>query len=320
MRIAPFAALLALVVVGCDDASSSSTAAGGSTSTSTSSSTTSATTGASTSTGGPLTDFTIGGDRPTTVFVPPGYDPEKPAPLLILLHGYGASGTIQDTYLGVKEVAEAHGMLYAHPDGTADSTGKQFWSATDACCNFANAPVDDSAYLIGLVNEVKSKANVDPKRVYFFGHSNGGFMSHRLACDHAGDVAAIASLAGAMFDDPTKCTPSEGVAVLQIHGTMDDTIAYGGGTLVKTYPSANETINDWVGFDGCDTTPDLSKPDLDLDSGLAGNESKVQSWGTGCKPGGHAELWTIDGGAHIPAVSATFTESVIQFLLAHPKP
>jgi polyhydroxybutyrate depolymerase len=270
------------------------------------------------------TDFSAGGDRPTTVFVPPTYDATKPAPLLILLHGYTATGALQDAYLGVKAVAQTHGMIYAHPDGTIeDSADKNhFWNATDACCNFYGSTVDDSKYLIDLVNEIKTRVNVDPKRVYFFGHSNGGFMSHRMACDHAGDIAAIASLAGAMYDDPSKCKPSEPVAVLQIHGTMDETIAYGGGTTVVPFPSANETINDWVTFDGCDPTPDSSKPNLDLvaESQLAGAETHVESWAMGCKTGGHAELWTIEGGTHVPAISDTFTETVIQFLLAHPKP
>ena len=65
--------------------------------------------------------------------------------------------------------------------------------------------------------------NVDPYRIYVAGHSNGGFMSYRLACTHADRIAAIVSLAGATFDTPADCSPTEPVAVLQIHGTADDT-------------------------------------------------------------------------------------------------
>lgn len=313
-------ALLFVSALGCDDGSTT-TSAGGAGSTSSSTTTdASSSSESSTAAGMTTTDFTAGGDRPTPVFVPPNYDATKPAPLLILLHGYTATGALQDAYLGVKAVAQAHGMIYAHPDGLVDGMDNHYWNATDACCNFYDTPVDDSKYLIDLVDEIKTRVNVDPKQVYFFGHSNGGFMSHRMACDHAGDIAAIASLAGAQYDDPTKCKPSEPVAVLQIHGTMDDTIAYGGGTTVAPFPSAQETITDWVTFDGCDATPDTSAPPLDLDTGLMGNESTVQRWAAGCMPGGAAELWTIEGGGHIPAISATFTETVIQFLLAHPKP
>ncbi|MFO0617490.1 MAG: PHB depolymerase family esterase [Polyangiaceae bacterium] len=330
MRLASLAHLAVVLtvtsVLGCDDTNPTSSA-GGSTSASTSTSVTGTTSGttssvaSSTGAGMVTTDFTAGGDRPTTVFVPPNYDATKPAPLLILLHGYTASGAIQEAYLKVKAVAQAHGMIYAHPDGTKeDSTAKnQFWNATDACCNFYGSTVDDSKYLIDLVNEIKTRVNVDPKRVYFFGHSNGGFMSHRMACDHAGDIAAIASLAGAMYDDPSNCKPSEPVAVLQIHGTADETIAYAGGTTVTTYPGAVETITDWATLDGCAPTPDTSKPNLDLEGSLMGDETKVTAF-NGCKAGGAAELWTIEGGSHVPSISATFTETVVQFLLDHPKP
>ena len=44
---------------------------------------------------------------------------------------------------------------------------------------------------------VKKEYEIDPKRVYIIGHSNGAFMAHRLAHDHSGTIAAIVSLAGA---------------------------------------------------------------------------------------------------------------------------
>ena len=37
----------------------------------------------------------IGGDRPVTMHISSKYDPAKPAPLMILLHGYGASSVSQ---------------------------------------------------------------------------------------------------------------------------------------------------------------------------------------------------------------------------------
>jgi membrane protein implicated in regulation of membrane protease activity len=57
--------------------------------------------------------------------------------------------------------------------------------------------VDDSTYLHRLLDAVKSAYRVDPTRVYFVGHSNGGFMAYRMACEHATEITAIVSLAGA---------------------------------------------------------------------------------------------------------------------------
>ena len=59
-----------------------------------------------------------------------------------------------------------------------------------------------------ILADVKAKYNVDPKRVFVIGHSNGGFMSHRLACDRASDVAAIVSLAGATWLEWDRLRPA----------------------------------------------------------------------------------------------------------------
>jgi polyhydroxybutyrate depolymerase len=263
----------------------------------------------------------VGGDRPVTVHVPASYVAGVAAPLVILLHGYGASGSLQDLYFGMTAVSDARGFLYAAPDGTIDKDGRHFWNATDACCDLYATNVDDSTYVSSLIKQIQARYTVDPKRVFLVGHSNGAFMSYRMACDHADQIAAIASLAGATFSDTAKCTPSAPVSVLQIHGTADDTVLFDGGSIgTHSYPGAKTTVADWVTNDGCGTTADTSAPALDLDTQLAGAETTVTKYASGCKPGGHAELWTIAGGAHLPSLSKSFSSSVIDFLFAHPKP
>src|SRR5262245_37058733 len=71
-------------------------------------------------------DVVVGGDRPVTVHVPPGYAPQHPAPLLIALHHYGGSGEEQEAYFKLGELAKGRGYLYALPDGTSNSSGAQF--------------------------------------------------------------------------------------------------------------------------------------------------------------------------------------------------
>ena len=107
----------------------------------------------------------VGGDRPTKVYVPGGYVPGTPMPLVILLHGYSASGAIQEAFFQLKPQAEARGFLYAHPDGTPEPppSGKKFWNATDACCDFGSPKIDDVAYLSGLVTEIATRWSVDDR-------------------------------------------------------------------------------------------------------------------------------------------------------------
>ncbi len=259
---------------------------------------------------------TVGGDRPVEVYVPTGYSADKPAPLVILLHGYGVTGAIQELYFQLQPMAEKYGFLYAHPDGTVDSKGDQFWNATDACCDLDHTGVDDSAYLDSLIQEIKGRWSIDPKRVFFVGHSNGGFMTYRMACDHAEEIAAIVSLAGAMWEDITKCAAKEPVSVLQIHGTVDDEVDYNGNAF---YPGAATTVADWVSIDQCNATADTSAAPIDVDESIAGSETTIAKY-SGCLAGTGAALWTMAGSGHIPDLASDFNERVVGFLLAHPKP
>ena len=270
----------------------------------------------------------FGGSRPVKLYVPSGYT-GAPTPLVILLHGYSANGAEEDIYLGFREGAESKTMLYAHPDGMVDAVGNEFWNATDACCNFYGSTVDDSSYLESLVQEIGTRYAVDPKRVYFFGHSNGGFMAYRMACDHGDTVAAIVSLAGEMWEDTTRCPAADPVAVLHVQGTGDQTVSYTGGAgfpvgpdggmLSAPFPGAVTSVGDWATIDGCTSPPDTSQPPLDLDSSIPGAETQVTQYLAGCRPGTQVNLWSIQGGQHVPGFNESFLPMALDFLLAHPK-
>lgn len=258
------------------------------------------------------------GDLPLTV--PASYSTSTTVPLVILLHGYGSSGSGQDTYMKFSALVNQYGFLFVAPDGNQETAGQKnrFWNASKACCDFFATAADDSAYVLAIINAVKAGYKVDPERVYLIGHSNGGFMSYRAAWDHSNTIAAIASLAGAAATD-VEPAPAHPVHVLQIHGTDDSTIAYAGADIRgNIYPSAEETVKRWAGYNGC-STEGTTTAMLDLEKAIEGLESTVTRFDQGCKVGGSSELWTIAGGSHIPSISDHFSRGVIEWLLAHPK-
>ena len=264
-------------------------------------------------------DVLYPGDRPFTLVLPSNYQPSTPAPLIIALHGYTAESPYAQSYFALGKVADEKGILTVFPSGSKDSNGYLFWNATPACCNFDSSTVDDEAYLLSIIDAVSKDHAVDPARIYIIGHSNGGFMAHRMACNQSDRIAAIVSLSGTTFSNPKSCNPTSGVSVLQIHGTNDEVITYTGGYLFNSaYPSARKTIDLWGKLNECGKKPYRVLPRLDLDRKLAGTETTVMRY-KGCKTGATSEMWTINKGRHAPELSATFAKSVIDYLLAHPK-
>jgi polyhydroxybutyrate depolymerase len=267
---------------------------------------------------------TVGGDRPAVVVRPRAFEQQgKLYPLVLLLHGYGVNGNIQDAYLGVSELVDDLDFVLVRPDGTMGPNDKRFWLGTPACCDFGNQAPDDVNYLRGLVEEVSATHPIDPARVFVFGHSNGGFMSYRLACEAAETFAAIASLAGGTFATEDECQgPIAPVSVLQIHGTLDETIAYDGEIRERApsagYPPAAEAVARHAARSGCIPGMTAEGERFDLDTSLPGVDTTPLEH-TGCPVGVGAALWTIVDGRHAPALRLEGTRRILQWLLDHPR-
>lgn len=259
----------------------------------------------------------LGGERPAALFVPDDYDARKAYPLLILLHGYSASGFAQDAYLSLSPRVTDEGFVFLRPDGTMNSEGYLFWNASPSCCDFENTGVDDVAYIRGLIAEAKAALNIDPDRVYLLGHSNGGFMSLRMACDASDQVTGILSIAGSIARetvDAAGCTPARPVSVVLVHGTLDSDIRYD-GSADWTHPflSAPATRDLWKGLDGC-AGDAVSGAAADLDDETAGDETVPAGW-TGCAQGTSVALWTMTGSGHVPLFNGTGQDALLKAVL-----
>lgn len=261
----------------------------------------------------------VGGEeRPVQVYVPSGYDPANPAPVLLLLHSYTISGTLAEASFQLRSIADERGFIYAVPEGFVDNfMNGPFWNATSGCCDFDRSNPDDSGYLRRVIEDIIARWNVDRSRIFTFGLSNGGFMGHRMACDHADLVAGIVSIAGATHADRELCRPSRGVHILDIHGTEDTIIHFEGGVFSGPYPGAVETVERWVELNRCGE-PEPG-PQVDADRGTPGAETRVTRWSEGCLPGSSVELWEMIGAGHFFFPTDEFKERLFDYFDSHPK-
>ena len=263
----------------------------------------------------------IGGQRPAAVHIPSNYDPNTRYPLLVVLHGFGANGFLESLYLGFTQRVDAKQYVLVTPDGTLNAENSRFWNATPACCAFSeeDRTIDDVAYIRGLIEEAASKYSIDTRRVALYGHSNGGFMALRLACEASDLVTTVISLAGSTWENAGACNPSTyPVSVMALHGTLDDTIPYNGES--GSYPSAPETAERFAVLAGCDPQSTTRLPDVDMDGSVTGAETERLHY-ENCIRGATVELWTINEGPHIPAPwTEDAYELTTNWLIEHPRP
>jgi polyhydroxybutyrate depolymerase len=152
------------------------------------------------------------------------------------------------------------------------------------CCGAAAATqIDDVGFARAIVQAVAGEANVDRARVYSTGLSNGGYLSHRLACEAADVFAAVAPVAARIALIPTTlCQPSRPIALIELAGLHDPSVPYAGGGLL---PSAAQSLAYWRDQDSCGSGP----PDERVDFGTSYCEAYRS-----CSGGVQVELCSIE--------------------------
>jgi poly(3-hydroxybutyrate) depolymerase len=126
-----------------------------------------------------------GKTRAYYLYVPSTVKASSTAPLIVMLHGSGRIGiSLVEKW---KDLAKKEGIIIAGPD-SSDTRG---WGL----------PQDGPDYLRDLVEELKAKYPVNPRRVYLFGHSAGASFALEMSLMESQYFAATAIHAGALQPD-----------------------------------------------------------------------------------------------------------------------
>ncbi|HEY2772454.1 MAG TPA: PHB depolymerase family esterase [Candidatus Binatia bacterium] len=235
------------------------------------------------------TTTTDGFGRTFRVHVPALATAGNPLPVVFLLHPGLGSGTQIESSSRMAQLADAEGFVLVAPDGTASAGGVRSWNA-GSCCRSGASDDDDVAFFSAVLNHVEVGTCIDQRRVYAVGEGTGAMMAHRLACDLADRVTAIADVAGT--DMTASCKPARPVPVLMIHGAADAVVPFGGGIGcampdVFLRPVADAAAA-WVARDGCDAATAAAS--------VAGDAQCV-SW-SGCASRSAVRLCRIPDGGH----------------------
>ncbi len=246
-------------------------------------------------------------NRSARVQYPRSYDAARAYPLIVMLHGYMANSSMQELIFNLGSRVDRFEFVLVLPEGTEDAAGNQFWNATEGCCDFGGTNVDDVAHLTGLVDAAESAFNIST--VHFVGHSNGGYMSYRMACEIPERIDSIVSLAGLTFQDERDCVGTDSVSVLHIHGTADETITYEPG---PRGPGAEESLARWADKARCDSEP-VPVGTRDTVPRAEGDEAEVFRYNNCVDE--RMELWRLNEVGHIPVFNNDALDAMVEFLL-----
>jgi len=273
-----------------------------------------------------------GRTRTFWLYIPGGYDPATPAPLVIGLHGgTGTGAQFQDT-AEMNAAAETRGFIAVYPDGTGTL---QTWNAGHCCGSAVTDKVDDVGFIRALVAALQADLAIDPNRIYATGMSNGAMMCYRLAAEASDLFAAVAPVEGAIGGQfrprwqPYTNLPQGGpVSLLVIHGMADDAVPYEGGKSGGLFGAGREDLSvaegvgTWVTHNGCEPTPATETT----------HNGNIITDSYTCPDGLAVELITVVDGTHSwpgsepptrlsdrPNQDIDATALVLDFFLAHPR-
>lgn len=277
-----------------------------------------------------------GRERTYHLYVPGGLvdassdAPVSTVPLLIALHGGTGSGTQFRRNSGFDALADEHGFLVVYPDGVGVGPSEKLrtWNGGYCCGPAARDDVDDVGFVRDLIDVLEAKYPIDPRRVFAAGHSNGGILSYRLACELSDRIVAVALQAGSLGVD--ECAPEHAVSLLHLHGAADTNHPIDGGKGTTgisgvDFHSARTSVRDFAAADGCPAEPtvetDPTNPDV-----------TVSTWSP-CNDGSEVEFVEVAGARHawmghaseVPRLTGEAYEGldasvvVVEFLLAHPR-
>lgn len=198
--------------------------------------------------------LTSGKKRAYLLYVPKSYQSNQPAPLVICIHGFGEWPAHVMDISRWNRLADEFGFLVVYPRGSGFLL---HWASNDRPNEGARSQ-RDVQFISDLIDKLGREYNIDAKRVYANGLSNGGGMSFLLACRLSERIAAIGGVSGAYLMPWSAYTPQRPVPTILFHGTADKIVPYHGGPsrMFKVpFPDMPEWVQSLAAHNGCNPTP-----------------------------------------------------------------
>jgi len=241
--------------------------------------------------------------RTFRVHIPACYDRSRPTPVVLAFHGLGMNSVMMVGMSGFNGLSERKNFIVVYGDGVNNR-----W-------NDGSTGVDDVGYVAEVIKKLARVANIDQRRIYACGISNGGFFSQKLACAMPDKIAAVGVVSSSMMASGLNMSGGGRMPIVFFLGTDDPLLPWGDGRnkelgkLGETLGlsslgsidsplarmgglmSVPEMISFWTGHNGCGGSPSVTS--LPNSNARDGTTVKKETYGSG-----DVTLYVIEGGGH----------------------
>lgn len=242
---------------------------------------------------GAFNDVIFSGERERRfrVHIPPGYNPAVPMALLLNFHGGGGNARDHEEVSGMSALADTAGFIVVYPQAWTHGSSQPRWYTAFAAENW------DVQFVRDLLDHLEGRLNIDPRRIYATGFSNGATFTDRLSCELSERLAAVASCSGGYADPEAACQPVRAVPGIILQGTRDHAV----------YEGPN-WVPPWVSRNGCAATPAVVEQE----------DVTCRTW-TDCPAGAMVTLCAVAGAGHEWFKEPLDANEVMwEFFVAHP--
>jgi len=244
----------------------------------------------------------MGARRTYLVHIPSDYNPQKPLPLVVVIHGAFDTAQGMEKFSGFSDLADREGFIAMYPNGMGIFGYFQHWNAGHCCGKAADDNWDDVGFVAAAIEDVRARLKIDSDRIYMVGFSNGGMFTYRFAAERGDLLAAAAPMAASIGGKPSDEAPEwripdpiQPLSMIIFHGLADDDIPYEGGTSrhrggTRTYWPVEESVKFWVTHNGCNPKA--------ASSYLNNGRLHIQSWGV-CRKDTEVVLYLVENWGHV---------------------
>jgi polyhydroxybutyrate depolymerase len=172
--------------------------------------------------------------RSFVYYAPHTLDPSKPAPVVIIPHGYTMNADMMFEITGYSALADREGFIAIFPNGQQPGIGTPWNVGTPDCSSTLGflplARGDDNAFIDAMLQFAENDQCLDRQHVFMTGFSMGGYFSNETGCMRE-DIRAIGPHSGGSHDFATCNVTNKPVIVMHFEG--DGLIPYGCGTQAR---------------------------------------------------------------------------------------